>query len=320
MPAAYLELHERGELSQRRDEALARLESCCMCPRRCAVNRLEDQAGFCKNGRLARVASFNLHFGEEAPLVGENGSGTIFFAGCNLGCAFCQNWDISHEVKDSIAAPPEQLAGTMLSLQQQGAHNINFVTPTHVVAQILEALPIAVDMGLRAPLVYNSSGYDSLETLKLLEGVVDIYMPDVKFWNRVPGERYCNAPDYADRAREALVEMHRQVGDLQVDDSGIATRGLLVRHLVMPDDAAGTHGWMQFIAKEISPKTYINVMDQYRPCGQLAKHPELQRGITANEYQEAHKAAHDAGLQRLDDHEARLSRQLWRLLQPGGNK
>lgn len=315
MPAAYLQLHEQGRLEELRDAALKRLGPCELCPRACGVNRLEEETGFCQTGRLARVASFNLHFGEEAPLVGEQGSGTIFFAGCNLGCVFCQNYDISHTVADSVAATPEQLAGIMRSLQDQGALNINFVTPSHVVAQILEALPIAVDMGLRVPLVFNTSGYDSLETLQLLEGVMDIYMPDVKFWDQEPARRYCQAPDYPEHARAALREMHRQSGDLQLDDQGIAKQGLLVRHLVMPDDLAGTAGWMKFIAKEISEETYINVMDQYRPCGAVETNPELQRGLKGQEYSQALQAAREAGLQRLDDRGERLSRQLWRLLQ-----
>jgi len=314
MTPGYLQLHESGKLETRRDEALARLADCAMCPRQCGVNRLEDETGVCRTGRLARVASFNLHFGEEAPLVGEQGSGTIFFAGCNLGCVFCQNWEISHSVEDIVAATPEQLAGIMRSLQDQGAHNINLVTPSHVVAQVLEALPMAADMGLRVPLVYNSSGYDSLATLELLDGVVDIYMPDVKFWDSEPAQKYCKAPDYPARARDVLKAMHGQVGDLELDGHGVAQRGLLVRHLVMPGGAGGTEAWMQFISREISPSTYINVMDQYRPCGQAGEHAEIDRSLDALEYESALEAARAAGLTRLDDRESRLSRQLWRLL------
>lgn len=288
-----------------------------MCPRACGVNRLEDEEGRCLTARAARVASFNLHFGEEAPLVGEGGSGTIFFAGCNLGCVFCQNHDISHGVDGSTAATPEQLAGIMRSLQDQGALNINFVTPSHVVAQILEALPLAVEMGLRLPLIYNSSGYDSVDTLRLLHGVVDIYMPDVKFWEQAPAARYCDAPDYARRARQALREMYRQVGDLRFDAEGIAVRGLLVRHLVMPGGAAGSAEWMRFLAEEISRETYVNVMDQYRPCGRAGDYPELLRGVTPEEYEAARHTALASGLHRLDDREARWSRQMWRLLRGG---
>lgn len=311
----YLDLHARGGLQERVEDALGRLAGCSLCPRNCRVDRLMDEQGHCLNGRQARLASFHQHYGEEAPLVGEGGSGTIFFAGCNLTCVFCQNYDISHLVDDAMEVTPEQLAGVMRSLQDKGAHNINFVTPSHVVPQILEALHVAVDMGLEIPLVYNSSGYDKVSTLRLLDGVVDIYMPDVKFWDEEPARRYCEAPDYAERARAAVREMHRQVGDLQLDDRGVAKQGLLVRHLVMPDDLAGTRQWMRFLAQEISRDTYVNIMEQYRPCGMAASFPELLKDITPGEFEHARRSALDAGLHRLDARETRMRRNIWRLLQ-----
>lgn len=314
MPA-YLERIARGELGARIAAALALMEHCTLCPRECGVNRLQGELGVCQTGRLARVASFHPHFGEEAPLVGEGGSGTIFFAGCSLGCVFCQNWDISHEVADSPEVSAAGLAGTMLRLQAQGVANINLVTPSHVVPQILEALPLAAEQGLRLPLVYNSSGYDSVATLRLLDGVVDIYMPDAKFWDPEPAIRFCKAPDYPERARAALREMHRQVGDLELDAQGLARRGLLVRHLVMPDQLGGSAAWLEFLARELSPRTYVNIMDQYRPCGGAHQYPELNRGLRQEEYQAAVTAAQAVGLERIDGLERRMSRFLWRLLQ-----
>ena len=310
MPPAYLALHESGELARRAAAAVERLACCQGCPRRCSANRSADETGLCQTGRLARVASFNLHFGEEDPLVGAGGSGTIFFAGCNLLCAFCQNHDISHTVAGATPVAPNQLAYIMLQLQEAGAHNVNLVTPSHVVPQVLEALVLAADQGLRLPLVYNSSGYDAPETLALLDGVVDIYMPDAKFWDAEPAARYCAAPDYPERAREAIAAMHAQVGDLALDERGVATRGLLVRHLVMPGGRAGTAAWMRFLAG-LSPATYVNVMDQYRPCGRAGEFPEIARGVSATEYALALDAAREAGLTRLDDRRSRLA---WRLL------
>lgn len=315
MAASYLKLHQTGELGRRIESALKMLQDCTACPRQCHVDRTAGEIGFCGTGRLARIASYNLHYGEEAPLVGSGGSGTIFFSQCNLACEFCQNWDISHEGEDATEVAPNQLAFIMNRLQQDGAHNINFVTPSHVVPQILEALPEAVDNGLTLPLVYNSSGYDSLETLKLLDGIFDIYMPDAKFMDPGYARRFCQAADYPDRAKEALGEMHRQVGDLVLDDNGVALRGLLVRHLIMPENTAGTEDWMKFLAS-LSTNTYINVMDQYRPCGRAHEHRELSRSITRDEYEAAKRKAADAGLTRLDDRE---SRQVWRLLRHLGN-
>ncbi len=295
----YLDLPE-SVLDEKIERAFYYLKSCTLCPRECKVNRLEEETGFCKNGRYAYVASFNLHFGEEAPLVGTSGSGTIFFAGCNLGCVFCQNYDISHYTTDSKEITDEQLASIMLILQQKGAHNINFVSPSHVVPQILKSIKIARNKGLQIPLVYNTGGYDKLETIKILEGVIDIYMPDTKFYHKGPSLKYLKAKDYPEVAKKAIKEMHRQVGDLVLDEKKIAKRGLLIRHLIMPMGLADTEKWLEFIAKEISKNTYINIMDQYRPCGEAENFPELCRTISYEEYKEAIELARKHGLNRLD--------------------
>jgi len=295
----YLKLQETGELSRRIAALWAKLESCDICPHRCKVNRLEDEKGKCKTGRNAVLSSFGPHFGEESPLVGRNGSGTIFFTHCNLLCIFCQNYDISH-LGQGHQVDQENIAQIMLSLQNMGCHNINFVTPTHVVPQIVKALPLAIEQGLNVPLVYNSGGYDSLATLELLEGIFDIYMPDLKYSDDKIGQSYCNAKDYASKVREAIKEMHRQVGDLIIDERGIALRGLLIRHLILPEDLAGTEDSMRFIAEEISKNTYVNIMDQYRPCYKANDHPPLDRGITREEFSRAVKIAQDLGLERLD--------------------
>jgi len=297
---SYLRLHSQGLLKERAQQALAFLESCTLCPRRCGVNRLEGELGFCETGRKAIVASYNAHFGEESPLVGRSGSGTIFVSSCNLLCSFCQNYEISHG-KEGAEVEPEQMAFMMVQLSRAGCHNINFVTPSHVVPQILEALPYAIDKGVRVPLVYNSSGYDSRQTLELLDGIFDIYMPDFKFWDNRWAERYCGAPDYREMAIAAVREMHRQVGDLALDDRGIAYRGLLVRHLVMPNQVAGTAAIMDFLAEEISPNTYVNLMDQYRPCGPGGRDEFINRRLRSEEYREAVKAAQKAGIERLDE-------------------
>lgn len=299
MQAAYLTLHAKGILNDRVKKALEFLRSCELCPRICKVNRWEAARGFCKSGRQAAVSSYNAHFGEESPLVGSHGSGTIFFTHCNLRCMFCQNYDISHlGMGQEVRA--ETLASMMIQLQEMGCHNINLVTPSHVVAQILEALPPAIDQGLRVPLVYNTGGYDRTKTLHLLDGVIDIYMPDVKFFSSSLAERLCQAPDYPQIVRAAVKEMHRQVGDLLLDSSGIAKRGLLVRHLVMPQGLSQSSEVMAFLAHEISKDTYVNVMDQYRPCGEAHTHKDLSRRITQEEYQEAVEAARGVGLHRLD--------------------
>lgn len=314
MPPKYHHLNRTSALRERAALALARLERCEQCPRRCGANRLAGELGWCKIGRRAVVASYNLHFGEEAPLVGASGSGTIFFAGCNLSCVFCQNYDISHDPNAGRAVDAAQLAALMLELQAQGAANINCVTPSHVTAQILEALLIAADQGLRLPLVYNTSAYDALETLQLLDGVVDIYMPDLKFWADEVAARYCQAPDYPEVARAAVTEMQRQVGDLALDARGVAVSGLLVRHLVMPNGAAGTAQWMEFLARDVSPNAYVNVMEQYRPCGRATAFPEINRPVTRAECQEAVEAARAAGLTRFDERNERLAALLLRAL------
>lgn len=284
-------------LEKRAHEALALLESCQICPRRCQVNRLNDERGYCRTGRWARVASYTPHFGEEPPLVGRSGSGTIFFSGCNLSCVFCQNWDIS-QLDAGREVKAEELARMMLALQEEGCHNINFVTPTHVVPQILEALVLARRDGLSVPLVYNSGGYDSVEALHLLDGIIDIYMPDAKYGSDGPAQKYSHAPGYTAVMKAALKEMHRQVGDLVMDDEGIARQGLLVRHLVLPAGAAGTEEVVRFISQQISTHTYLNVMAQYRPEYQACRFPELDRPITAREYAQAVHLAEEAGLVR----------------------
>jgi putative pyruvate formate lyase activating enzyme len=245
------------------------------------------------------ISSFSPHFGEEAPLVGRHGSGAIFITKCNLLCVFCQNWETSH-LGEGEEISLEQFAMVMLYLQNMGCHNINFVTPTHVVPQILEALSIAIEGGLCVPLVYNTGGYDSIETIKLLDGIFDIYLPDFKYWDEEVAIRLSKSPGYPEIAGQAIKEMHRQVGDLTVDSSGIAQRGLLVRHLVLPDGLAGPRDVMRFLAREISPNTYVNIMDQYRPCGEAYKYPPIDRLITAEEYREAITMAGEEGITRLD--------------------
>lgn len=298
---AYLKLYESGELEDRVEQALQLLRACAACPRRCKVNRLADEFAVCRTGRYALVSSSFAHHGEEACLRGSRGSGTIFLSGCNLRCVFCQNFDISWHV-DGEPAPPERLARMMLDLQASGCHNINFVTPEHVVPQIIEALPFAIERGLRLPIVYNTSAYDSMECLTLLDGIVDIYMPDFKYWNSEMARKYSRAPDYPEVARRSIKEMHRQVGDLALDETGVAQRGLLIRHLVMPSDAAGTRQVMDWIARELSLNTYVNIMSQYHPAGQVSaiEHSEINRCLRPWEYEQALEAARCAGLTRLD--------------------
>jgi len=296
---AYIKTFEAGLLAAKIEKAYDILNACILCPRRCGVDRLSDETGICKTGKNAFVSSYNAHFGEEAPLVGSHGSGTIFFTHCNLMCLFCQNYDISHEGHGQEVSS-EQIAAMMLALQSQRCHNINFVTPSHVVPQILSAVDIAVQNGLRVPLVYNSGGYDRVETLKLLEGVFDIYMPDFKFWDPDFAESACDASDYPEVARRALIEMHRQVGDLVVAKSGIAERGLLIRHLVLPNGLAGTREVMRFIATKISSNSYVNIMSQYRPCGRAAEVKGLSVYPLRSDYQDAVQAAKQEGISRLD--------------------
>ncbi len=295
---AYQALLSSGELKQRVEQAYQMLQKCTLCPRACGVDRLQDERGECRTGRRAVIASYHLHFGEEPPLVGWGGSGTIFFTHCNLHCQYCQNYDIS-QLGQGVEIDVEELASLMLQLQRAGAHNINVVTPTHVVPQILAAVAIAAQSGLRPPLVYNTGGYDALPTLRLLDGVVDIYMPDAKYADDAVAEQYSQVKNYARVNRLALREMHRQVGDLQIDEQGIARRGLLVRHLVLPAGLAGTAEVMRFLAKEISPDTYVNVMAQYRPCYRAAEYPPLRQRLAWQEYQEAVEMARSRGLHRL---------------------
>ncbi len=295
----YLATFKDGGLAAKVNAAVKMLKSCTLCPRECKINRLDGEHGVCQTGARAKVSSYNAHFGEEAPLVGQHGSGTIFFTHCNLMCNFCQNYDISHEgFGEEI--DDKRLSAIMLALQTAGCHNINFVTPSHVVPQILSATLLAVKAGLRIPLVYNSSGYDSLTTLQLLEGVIDIYMPDFKFWDPQVAKITCDAEDYPEIARVSLAEMHRQVGDLNIDESGVAHRGLLVRHLVLPDGLAGTPNIMHYIARHISTNSYVNVMAQYRPCGRASEVKALSRSISDQEYQAAVRCAKEAGIMRLD--------------------
>ncbi len=298
---AYLKLWRSGELKRRVELGLEKLADCTLCPRNCHVNRLENKTKTCRTGRYAVVSSFFAHHGEERCLRGTRGSGTIFFSWCNLRCVFCQNYEISWQgVGRTVGS--EELAEMMLALQVQGCHNINFVTPEHVVPQILEALLLAVERGLCLPLVYNTSAYDSLDSLALMDGVVDIYMPDFKFWDPEKARLYAKAPDYPEAARRAIGEMHRQVGPLVTDEQGVALRGVLLRHLVMPGGGAGTADIMQWIARKLSPDTYVNLMAQYRPAGHVTakQYPEINRCITATEFQQARDAFRAAGLRRLD--------------------
>lgn len=296
---AYLRLLENGELEKRAKSALHILTCCTGCAWECRVNRCLGETGHCRTGRLARVSSYGAHLGEENPLRGWNGSGTIFFSRCNLNCQFCQNHDIS-QADAGREVDAEELATIMLILQRRGCHNINFVSPSHVVPQIIAALVPAAQAGLHLPLVYNTGGYDSPSALKLLDGIIDIYMPDMKYVDESTALRYSKIPRYPQVNQEAVREMHRQVGELRLDENGLAQRGLLVRHLVLPNDLAGTEKIAAFLANEISPDTYLNLMDQYRPAYHAGQYPEINRPINRQEYNQALKAVLKAGLKRLD--------------------
>jgi putative pyruvate formate lyase activating enzyme len=300
---AYLDLFESGELKRRAEEAVAALAACRICPRDCGVDRLRDGRMACKVGRRARVSTHFPHFGEEDCLRGWNGSGTIFFSYCNLRCVFCQNWETSQEGEGAELSSRE-LAGLMLELQERGCHNINFVTPEHVVPQILEGLVLALEAGLRLPIVYNTSAYDSMESLRWMDGVVDIYMPDFKYWSPESAARLLKARDYPEVARRVIREMHRQVGPLTFDEEGLARRGLLIRHLVMPGALDETREILGWIARELGAGTYVNVMDQYRPEGRVLREPdrfaELTRALKQGEFETALDHARRAGLLRLD--------------------
>lgn len=299
---AYMELFRTGELFRRSREAIRALADCKVCPRDCGVNRLNDEWALCKTGRHAWVSSHFPHFGEEDCLRGWNGSGTIFFSMCNLKCVFCQNFDISQH-QDGQQTPPEKLAQMMLELQEKGCHNINFVTPEHVVPQILEALPLAVQMGLRLPLVYNTGAFDSLESIRMMDGIVDIYMPDFKYWDERLAAKYLKAKNYPKAVKAVILEMQEQVGDLVFDERGLARRGVLVRHLVMPDNREDSRRIMRFLAHEVSPHTYVNIMDQYRPAGHVSgnRYREINRRTTESEHRDTLRLAAEEGLYRFDE-------------------
>jgi len=297
---SYLALFESGTFGARVATALSLLETCRLCPRTCGVNRLDGKRGVCRTGRRAIVSSAAPHFGEEKPLVGNRGSGAIFFSGCNLKCLFCQNYEISHLLAgDEVSAG--RLAILMLHVQKIGCHNLNLVTPTHVVPQILEALELAVKGGFRLPIVYNTGGYDDLEAIRLLDGIVDIYMPDIKYLSPEAAKEYSDAEDYPTVIKKVIREMHRQVGDLVISPEGIATRGLLVRHLVMPGMLEDTARIAAFLAGEISRDTYVNIMAQYRPEYLAHEHPPLDRPLSRDEWREALRRARAAGLHRFDE-------------------
>jgi putative pyruvate formate lyase activating enzyme len=303
-PPAYLEL-DRGVVRARAQRAIAELAECRACPRDCGVDRLDDRWSACKTGRYAVVSSFFPHLGEEDCLRGWNGSGTIFFTHCNLRCVFCQNYDISQAVtarETPDGSTPEEIAAMMLDLQEQGCHNINFVTPEHVVPQLLEALAIAIDGGLNLPIIYNTSAYDAPASLALLDGIVDIYMPDFKYWSPERSRTYLKADDYPEVARAAIRAMHRQVGRLRLTADGLAARGVLLRHLVMPGALDETRAILEWVARELGTDTYINLMDQYRPAGKVGadRYPELNRQVRSDEFAEALKIADALGLRRLD--------------------
>jgi putative pyruvate formate lyase activating enzyme len=311
---AYLELLATGELDRRIDRLYQILESCELCPRKCHKNRLSGEKGHCRASAQLMVSSYHPHFGEEAPLVGEGkglviadafglshsgGSGTIFLTNCNLLCVYCQNYDISH-LGEGREVSVDEVASMMLTLQGRGCYNINLVTPTHYAPQLVKAIKLAAKGGLHLPVVWNCGGYENVEVIKLLDGIIDIYMPDIKYGDAIPAKRYSNAPDYFDRCREAVREMHRQVGDLKLDHRGIAYRGLLIRHLVLPSGLAGTRKVLGFIADEISKNSYINIMGQYRPDGEAGNYPELNRYPSRQELVEAVNMARELGITRLD--------------------
>ena len=306
-------LHASGQLQRRAEIGRRLLRRCTLCPRRCRVDRIAGEVGRCGIGARARIAGYGPHFGEEALLVGRGGSGTIFLTGCSLRCCFCQNFAISRGDEPGREVDDGEFAAIMLELQALGCSNINLVTPSHVVPQILAALVRAVEGGLRIPLVYNSSGYDSAPVLNLLADAVDIYLPDCKFWHPETATRYAGAPDYPGSARRAIQRMHRQVGDLDIGPDGLARRGLLVRHLLMPGLGAETAAILRFLAEQISPRTYVNLMAQYHPCGEAERYPELCRGVSGAEYRQALACARSLGLTRLDQPDlASLLRQLGR--------
>ncbi len=304
---AYMALNRKGDVDARVEAGLRELEDCCACPRDCHVNRMAGEMRVCNTGRYARVASAFPHFGEEDCLRGWRGSGTIFFSLCNLRCVFCQNWDISQK---SVGEEHDasEIAALMLALQNNGCHNINFVTPEHVVPQVIEAIAAAIPKGLKLPIVYNTSAYDSVASLRLLDGLIDIYMPDFKFWTYDSARTLAKAKDYPQHAKAAIAEMHRQVGPLTFGPDGLARRGLLVRHLVMPGQLQEAAAIFKWLADEISADTYVNIMGQYRPAYQVGerskdgsqKYLDIHRAPAPSEMDEAYAAARDVGLWRFD--------------------
>ncbi len=298
--SAYLRAERAGKLKTIEKELWEIFRSCRCCPRACGADRFKGEKGVCSSTARLKVHSAAPHFGEERPLVGRGGSGTIFFSNCNLLCCFCQNWQINHR-GDGEYITQDELAEMMLGLQRRGCHNVNLVTPTHVVPHIVKALRSAIVGGLRIPLVYNTGGYDDLEVVKKLEGIVDIYLPDFKYMDGRNAARYSSgASDYPEVAAAVIKEMNRQVGDLQLDDRGIAQRGLIIRHLVMPGNIAGTDRFVRWVAKELSPKTYVNIMAQYHPMHRASDYPEINRRITREEWQQALRWTAEAGLENLD--------------------
>ncbi len=297
---AYLQFEEEGRFAERIDQAYAMLESCQLCPRGCGVDRLHGERGLCRSPEQVVVYSAQPHFGEELPLVGRFGSGTIFFSNCSLRCVFCQNWPIAHEGRGQ-RLDDEQLAKLMLEVQRIGCHNINLVTPTHVMPHILNATRIAAQQGLRIPLCYNTGGYDAIEAIELLDGIVDIYLPDLKFMDAEQAERYTGAVDYPQTAQRAIAEMHRQVGELVTDVSGVAVRGLMIRHLVMPNRVSGAREFVHWVADTLSTSTYVNIMSQYRVEHHAFEYPDIARAITTQEFLEAMDWAEEAGLTNLDE-------------------
>jgi putative pyruvate formate lyase activating enzyme len=296
----YAKLEKEGKLTQRVKQAQAILERCQLCPRKCGVNRLKGEKGFCQAPARVVIYSAHPHFGEEEPITGQQGSGTIFISNCNLRCIFCQNWPIAHEGQGREVSD-EEFAGMMLQLQKIGCHNINIVTPTHVMPNILGALQVASRKGLRIPLFYNTSGYERVEILKILDGIVDIYKPDMKYSDGARAEKYSSgARDYPEVARKAIQEMHRQVGVLKSDENGFALRGLLIRHLVMPNRIAGTEQFVKWVSENLPKNTYVNIMAQYRVEYKAYEYPELARGITVEEFLEAMDWAQKYGLINLD--------------------
>jgi putative pyruvate formate lyase activating enzyme len=304
----YAKLEEEGKLAQRVKQAYAIFERCRLCPRQCGVNRKKNEKGFCRAPLNPVIFSFHPHFGEEMSLVGDHGSGTIFFSNCNLRCAFCQNWPISHEGKGE-EVKDEDLANIMIKLQNMGCHNINLVTPTHLMPNILNATRIGLKQGLHLPLVYNTSGYERLEILKILDGIVDIYMPDMKYMDGDQAAKYsAGASDYPEVTKKAIIEMNRQVGQLKIDKQGVAFRGLIIRHLVMPNRVAGSETFIRWVAEKLPKSTYVNLMAQYRVEYKAFEYPEISRGITAEDFLEAMNWAEKYGLSNLDPQSVANSR------------